>query len=241
MAYDDFQTLSNLQSQQSQFFGNEASKVADPYGYKRRVQASKSLDRLLANPGSIESSPFYRYLRNTAMNATRAGNAAGGFRNSGRGQLALQQAAQGSATKAFFPLAELYGKISGATNTLSPAAAALALSGQERGMDYAQMGAAARALADRQSLPGGSVPWWQEGLDEQYDRMLNGSSSGGALPYSSSGKADLPVSMGGSFNYNPKTDPYIQGLMEKYYPNGQPLYGATDTNNMIEQNYWGYE
>jgi hypothetical protein len=164
MAYGDLATLSDMQSKQAQFMGNDAAKIADPYGYQRRNAAADKFDTLLSNPGSMESSPFFKYLSDRAMAATRAGNAAGGFRNSGRGLMALQESAQGAATKAFFPLAELYGKASGALNPLSPAAAGIALSGSNRSQDYSQMGEAARSLAQRQAgTNAGATPWWMQG------------------------------------------------------------------------------
>lgn len=195
MALADLAQLAEMQAQQAQFFGNDASQLADPYGYKRRQKASDDLDLLLKNPGAIESSPFFKYLAERAMNEVKASNAARGFTNSGRGLLALQEAAQGSATKAFFPLAELYGKISGATNPFSPAAAGLALSGYNRSQDYRAEAAAAKSLAERQKQqptsagpPFGSNAWY-----EMYvNRPSSGGAGGGAssstgLPYSGAG------------------------------------------------------
>lgn len=58
-------------------------------------------DALLANPGAIESSPYLKYLMETQMNQVNASNAAGGFRNSGRGLMALQDRAAGVASQGY--------------------------------------------------------------------------------------------------------------------------------------------
>ena len=248
MAYANLAALSNLQSQEAQFFGNDAARVADPYGYQRRNAAADKFDAILANPGSVESSPFFKWMTERRLNAARAGNAAGGFRNSGRGQLALMDAAGKGATESFFPLAELYGKASGALNPLSPAAAGFAIAGANRSQDYAQMGAAARKLADRQRLGSGGddTSWWMRGAEADYDRMLNGRGSTG-LPTGGGGGnytqgqlagAGYPLGKDPRMMTNAELDRAAGNTMLADY---QPTYGATDTAAMAEQNYWGYD
>lgn len=200
MVLGDFQNTALQNAATAEFFGNEAAKVADPYGYQRRTKAADSFDRLLAHPGAINSSPFYKYLTERAMAATRAGNAAGGFRNSGRGLMALQDAAQGAATKAFFPLAELYGKASGALNPFSPLAAGYMLRGADSASGYRDAAALAKNLASRQTPgSGGGLPWWMQPMS---------SSSGGTVP-----GTGLPT---GGASYMPSS--YDTGWMELMDP-----------------------
>ena len=194
-AYDDIYNAAKLGSTQAQFYGNEAAKVADPYGYKRRNDAADKFDALLENPGSINSSPVFKYLRQQQMAPVRAYNAAHGLGQSGRGMLALQDAAKRSSTTAFFPLLEAYGKASGAFNPLSAPAAALALRGSERSQDYDMMAAAARA-AGKTPPPAPTTPWWMQGT---------GSGGGGALPSGGSTPGTYSPGAGWSPSYIPST------------------------------------
>ena len=199
-AYDDIYNAAKLGSTQAQFYGNEAAKVADPYGYKRRNDAADKFDALLENPGSINSSPVFKYLRQQQMAPVRAYNAAHGLGQSGRGMLALQDAAKRSSTTAFFPLLEAYGKASGAFNPLSTSAAALALRGYDRSQDYDMTAAAAKGAAGS-SAPSPALPWWMQGTSS-FGSGSSGSTgmpSGGSTPYSGySGPSYIPSSGAGT-------------------------------------------
>ena len=176
-AYNSIFNAANLGSQQAQFYGNEAAKVADPYGYRRRNRASKAFDNLLENPGQINSSPVYKYLMDQQMNAVKAKNAAMGLNNSGRGMLALQKSARDASSEAFFPLLSAYGKASGAFNPLSPYAASMAMKGSDRSMDYDQMAAAAKAAGNSPG-PSTGLPWWMQGTSS----FGSGSSGSTGMP-----------------------------------------------------------
>ena len=200
--YDAIYNSAKLAAPQAQFYANEAAKVADPYGYKRRTRAANKFDALLENPGDINSSPVYKYLMKQQLRPVQAYNAAHGLSNSGRGMLALGKAAKEASTEAFFPLLTAYGKASGAFNPLSPGAAALSLRGSDRSQDYDQIAAAARA-AGKSAPPSSGVPPWMQGAQSDYARMLSpgatGLPSGSATPYAGySGPAYTPSSGAGT-------------------------------------------
>lgn len=155
--YRDFENLSRLQSGQALQYGDIAARYADPF-QKEREKYQRRLSDLIATPGAIESSPFYRYLAETQMNAVRASNAAQGLTRSGRGLMALQDRAAGVASQSYFPQAELLALLAGA-RTSSPAAAGLAFArGGERSQDYAQLAQAARGLG-RYQRPGAETAY----------------------------------------------------------------------------------
>lgn len=93
----------NAQNEERLRLPTQISEMADPYRAER--------DLLVRNPqAALESSPFFRFMQERAMNATKASNAAGGFSRSGRGLLALQDTAQKSAANFYFPLLQSYGR-----------------------------------------------------------------------------------------------------------------------------------
>lgn len=251
--YNDLENFARVQTNQSRADGYEAANMADPYGTEKRKQAGDAYDKLLSNPGGIETSPFYKYLLSTQMEAVKASNAARGLNNSGRGMLELQKAARGAATGAFFPLAELYGKTSGALNPLSPVAAGMALRGNERGQDYASIAAAARASGSQpqqnrpSALPfggatstpysGSQSPGWSSALPSGTGYYTKEQLAGAGYPTgpSPSSMTNEQLNAAAGNDMLPSTGFGYDGL---------PLnnnYGATDTAAMAEQNYYGYD
>ena len=215
--YSDIANLSQLQSPAAMTHGNTAAFYADPF-MNERSQYADQLQTLMSNPGAMESSPLFKYLTEHAMNATAANNAAGGFRNSGRGLLALQEAAQGSATKAFFPQADLLALLSGA-KTGSPAAAGTAyIYGANRSQDLAQQAAAQRAASQNNQNSGGT-PWWM-----QPQAPMTGSQAPGfGAPTSGAYTPGQIAGAGGMGTpYNPYQDPYIMNLMNQHFPGQTP-------------------
>ena len=153
----DAARLSRRQSREAKLRGYEAANLSDPFASQRQGYQTQ-LSTLLSNPGQIETSPFYQYLRDTQMESVKASNAARGFTNSGRGLMALQDRAAKVASQAYFPQAQLLSLLSGATSG-SPAAAGQALArGGERSEDYGQ-----QALAQRNYQPPAGPaenPWY---------------------------------------------------------------------------------
>jgi hypothetical protein len=110
--------LSQLQSMISPQIGAQAAAYADPFA-PQRAQYQKQLSdyigntnagaapwlqqlsTLTSNPGSQDTSPYYKYLMDTEMNKVNAANAAHGLINSGAGQTALQDRAAGVASQAY--------------------------------------------------------------------------------------------------------------------------------------------
>ena len=226
-AYDDIYNAAKLGSTQAQFYGNEAAKVADPYGYKRRNDAADKFDALLENPGSINSSPVFKYLRQQQMAPVRAYNAAHGLGQSGRGMLALQDAAKRSSTTAFFPLLEAYGKASGAFNPLSTSAAAYAMRGSERSMDYDQLAAAAKGAAGAPP-PSAGLPWWMQGTSS-----FGSGGGGSSLPTGGSSGTYTPAQLAGA-GYPMGPDPRTMSLTQL---NAEAGINNYDYGRTIPSNY----
>lgn len=79
------------------------ASMADPYKTQR--------DQLINDPSAaISQSPFFKFMQERAMNATQGQNRAGGFANSGRGLMALQDTAQKSSANFYFPYLAALGK-----------------------------------------------------------------------------------------------------------------------------------
>ena len=154
--YQDFSNLSRLQSAQSLSYGNQAAAYADPFMGERKNYQER-LRNLIANPGSQESSPFFKYLMETQMNAVAANNAARGLSRSGRGAMALQDRAAGVATQSYFPQVAALTQL--AQGGASPAAAGLSFErGVRSSQDQAQMAAAARAAGQQPSRAAPAAP-----------------------------------------------------------------------------------
>lgn len=148
--YKDFYSLSNLQSRQSLNAGDIAARYSDPYA-EQRQRDIQSLRLLESNPGSIETSPFYKFLMDQQLNAVQSKNAATGQFRSGRGAMALQDRAAGVASQSYFPL--LNNLTQRAISGSSPTAAGVTYErGVRASQDQAQMAAASRA-ASRSTAP----------------------------------------------------------------------------------------
>ena len=242
--YQDIYNAANSASWKANVAGLDAAKVADPYGYDRRNKAADAFDKLLENPGQINSSPFFRYLRQQQMAPVRSYNAAHGLSNSGRGQLALQKAAAGAATEAFFPLLSAFGKASGEFNPLSPVAAGYALRGSDRSQDYDMTAAAAKAAG--KTPPPSTGPSWMN-PDQFNFPSIGRPAGGGAMP---SGGSSAPYSGGYSGPaYTPSFGSGSGYMTSDYgtttFGGGSPTYGTPDYGGFgsgyAEQDYWGYE
>ena len=253
-AYEDIYNTAKLAGPQAQFYGNEAAKVADPYGYKRRNDAADKFDALLENPGSINSSPVFRYLKQQQMAPVRAYNAAHGLSQSGRGMLALQDAAKKASTTAFFPLLEAYGKASGAFNPLSPGAAALALRGYDRSQDYDMTAAAAKGAAGSAPPSSGALPWWMQGTSSfgsgssgstglpsgGYATPTSGRSAGGTFG-NVSGMSQAQLNAEASLLGVPTINPYAGAGNMGYYPGSGPSgFGGGSNYDDLYSSSYGY-
>lgn len=154
--YQDFATLSRGQSVQSLFAGDQAARYSDPYAEQRKRDI-ESLRLLTSNPGSIETSPFYKFLMDQQLNAVQSRNAATGNFRSGRGAMALQDRAAGVASQAYFPL--LNNLTTRAISGSSPTAAGVTYErAVGRSQDQAQMAAAARAAGQQRPPQAPQVP-----------------------------------------------------------------------------------
>lgn len=149
--YQDIANLSRLQSSQALGYGDQAARYADPF-MSERGKYQKQLSDLMANPGSLTSSPAYQFAYNQGLEAI---NRKGGVR-SGAKLAALQQYGQGLASQQYQTQAKLLSDL--AMSGASPAAAGLAYArGTERSQDYNQLAAAAKATRNQQSQ-GGAMP-----------------------------------------------------------------------------------
>lgn len=185
--YTDFANLSNLQSSQSIGYGQQAARYADPF-MDERANYQKRLRDLIANPGSQESSPFFKYLMETQMNQVNANNAARGLTKSGRGAMALQDRAAGVATQSYFPQVQALTQL--AQGGASPAAAGISYErGVRASQDQAQMAAASRAAGQTRAP---STPNYYTPSDTPAGQSAPAPQSYG-LPYSQ-------PTYGGSYN-----------------------------------------
>ena len=233
--YRDIENVSRLQSAQSLGYGDRAAAYADPFMGERANYQARLRD-LIANPGSQESSPFFKYLMETQMNQVKANNAGRGLSKSGRGAMALQDRAASVATQSYFPQVEALSRL--AMSGSSPAAAAISYErGTGRSMDYAQMAAAARAAGQqkppaRPSEP--TTPWWQQNTSRG-----GALPSGGAMPYNSG----LPGGMSGEVNtWTPGYTPSAEagtGYMLGNNTNAAFGGGTTDTYSAEPQSFVG--
>ena len=201
-------SLSRRQGTEALDRGREAAALSDPFATER-PRYKTDLATLLANPGQIESSPFYKYLRDTQMEGVKASNAARGFTNSGRGLMALQDRAAGVASQAFFPLVDRYSLLAGA-HTGSPAAAGTNFArGSERSQDYGQQSLAQKLY---QPPPGpAQKPWYDTPFFNNSDPMFGGKSSG------------LPTGGG----YTPRYSDYNLPSWNESYGGGGDTYDFT--------------
>jgi hypothetical protein len=229
----DAARLSRRQGNEALVRGEQAANLADPFR-PERGQYQKQLSTLLSNPGQLDTSPFYKYLQSTQMEAVKASNAARGFTNSGRGLMALQDRAAGVASQAYFPQAHLLSTLAGAT-TGSPATAGQVYArGSERSQDY---GTQSLAQRNYQPPPGpAQKPWYDTPFFNNSDPMFGGKSTG--LPsggYQSSGYSDYYAPSYANANQLPADGSWLTPTdnTDELYPGYSEDYGY--------DNYYGQE
>jgi hypothetical protein len=172
--------------------GDQAAAYADPFAAERKKQIA-NLETLQSNPGSIETSPFYKFLMDTQLKAVGANNAARGLSQSGRGAMALQDRAAGVASQAYFPLLQNASTL--AVSGSSPASAGASYArGVSNSQDQAQMAAAARAAAQQRPPQATAAP--SPPANTGY-----GLPSGGATPYGNS-NSGIYGGLSGQVDYN---------------------------------------
>lgn len=105
--------------------GKDAAAASDPFAPRRAAYADQ-LDRLMANPGDLASSPIYKFAQEQGINAIDRAAAAKGQLNSGNRLAELVKFGTGLAGQQFGQQADLLALLSGA-KTGSPSAAGNAL------------------------------------------------------------------------------------------------------------------
>lgn len=210
--YSDISNLSNLQSPQALYYGNQAASLADPFA-TQRPQYQKALSDLLANPGSITSNPAYQFAYNQGLEAVnRKGNV-----RSGAKLAALTNYGQGLASQQFMPLANLYSNL--AMSGSSPSAAANAfMGGANRSQDYSQLGTAARTVGRQQSAQPQQTPWWAQ-MPSTQPTSAYSTTPGYVDPYASLNAYNQQTAQNVNDIYSGK---YDNSLMQQYGI-GQPL------------------
>lgn len=225
--------LSQLQSAQSQQVGANAANYADPW-MQNRKKYQDQLDLLMSNPGAQSTSPYYKYLMDTAMNQVQARNAATGNLRSGAGAMALQDRAANVASQGYGQQEAILAKLAGVDSS-SPAAAANSYGNfMARSQNQGQ-----QAVAQRNAPGGGTgLPTGNIG-------------SAGRDPFAGQG-------MGGASDpYNPTTNPMGYQATPNYVPyqfngggatgnignignSGGGFGGVTnyDPNDMYANNMW---
>lgn len=260
----DIANLNDLQSLQAVDYGEQAARYSDPF-MAERGQYQNQLSKLMKNPGSFFSSPFYKAAYDQGLNALQRK----GSVRSGNKLAALMKYGKDIASQSFFPMVDRLSQL--AQGGSSPAAAGLSYAaGTNRGQDYASMAAAARNSGGggnaMNSQFSGGQPWWMQGAGADYDRMLNGNTgqvgprgetSGYNSGYSPGGTFGDPRGMSlaqlnaeGSLYGLPSVNPYAgpsggafsggpgYGGFQNYMPSGG---GGVDNAAYAEQDYWGYE
>lgn len=151
----DFSSLTNSQANQSVSAGNVGARLADPF-MSERPQYQNALSKLVSDPGSFASSPYYKFAYEEGLNAlSRKGNV-----RSGNKLAALMQYGQDRASQSYFPQAQLLAGL--ATQGSSPTAAALStVSGYNRSQDQRSMSAASSAYGANQGGSSGGQ-WWMD-------------------------------------------------------------------------------
>lgn len=149
-----FSDLTRQQSNQSISVGNTAAKMADPF-MDERPQYQNALSKLVADPGSFSSSPFYKFAYDEGLNALQR---KGGVR-SGNKLAELMRYGQDRASQSYFPQAQLLGNL--AMSGSNPGAGALAMvSGYNRGQDQRAMSAASGAYGASGGSGASQTPWY---------------------------------------------------------------------------------
>lgn len=151
-----FSDLSRQQSNQSISVGNTAARMADPF-MDERPQYQNALSKLVSDPGSFSSSPFYKFAYDEGLNALQR---KGGVR-SGNKLAELMRYGQDRASQSYFPQAQLLGNL--AMSGSNPGAGALAMvGGYNRGQDQRAMSAASGAYGAGGKGGASQTPWWMD-------------------------------------------------------------------------------
>src|SRR5688572_14308462 len=246
---DSFARLSNNQANQSVGVGYEAARMSDPFA-AQRGQYQTSLNKLMSDPGSMTTSPFYQHAMTQGLNALQRK----GTVRSGNKMAELMKYGQGIASQTFFPQANLLASLSGAT-TGSPAAAGLALSGAyNRSQDQQQQAAATKAFkpagggAQQQYDPFSGPGYDKPAAAAPAPRSGGGGYSGGGYynPTSAAGTGTV-TSEFGQYNFGgPQSGdsyytPFEQGGYDPYgYSSGaSDYYGGGDAYGGYD--YGGYD
>jgi hypothetical protein len=148
----DFSSLTNSQANQSVSAGNVGARLADPF-MNERPQYQNALSKLVSDPGSFASSPYYKFAYEEGLNAlSRKGNV-----RSGNKLAALMQYGQDRASQSYFPQAQLLAGL--ATQGSNPGAAAMsAVGGYNRSQDQKQIAAAQGVRGSGGGAP--QTPWY---------------------------------------------------------------------------------
>ena len=140
----------------------------DPYSAER--------DQVIRDPsGALNNSPFFKFMQEKYMNNATAKNAAGGFRNSGRGLMALGEAGQKASADYLFPYLQALGRPQSGANAFFEAYKFMNTPQGGGGGGFRQPAAPRQSLsmvgapAPASALPsgGGSVPSFS-GADQQW-------------------------------------------------------------------------
>ena len=114
--------------------GSRAASLADPFA-EQRPQYQQQLAKLMSDPGSLATSPLYKFAQEQGLEAVNRTAGARGQLGSGNRLADLTRYGQGLAGQQFFQMAPLLGRFAGA-DTSSPAAAGSAYAyGQGKAMD----------------------------------------------------------------------------------------------------------
>ena len=114
--------------------GSTAASLADPFA-EQRPQYQQQLAKLMSDPGSLATSPLYKFAQEQGLEAVNRTAGARGQLGSGNRLADLTRFGTGLAGENFFKMAPLLGRFAGA-DTSSPAAAGSAYAyGQGKAMD----------------------------------------------------------------------------------------------------------
>ena len=114
--------------------GRTAASFADPFA-EQRPQYQQQLAKLMSDPGSLATSPLYKFAQEQGLEAVNRTAGARGQLGSGNRLADLTRYGTGLAGENFFKMAPLLGRFAGA-DTSSPAAAGSAYAyGQGKAMD----------------------------------------------------------------------------------------------------------
>lgn len=133
--------------------GQTAAGLADPFA-EQRPQYQQQLSKLMSDPGSLATSPLYKFALDQGLEAVNRTAGAKGLLGSGNRLTDLTKFGTGLAGENFFKMAPILSRLAGA-DTSSPAAAGTAYAyGQGKAMDAFSNQEMERAYRD--ALAGGS-------------------------------------------------------------------------------------